>query len=239
MPASDDRTYPSVWARPPRRKERSTLTREQIVRQALELLDAEGIEALSMRKLAARLESGTTSLYWHVANRDELIELVVNEVYGEIEVPDTDDWQEATRAFAQNLRAGVHRHPWTAAVLEHLVAAYPGPNLNALTERMLAVLEAAGFDLREAERALSALSAYVAGMAMSEAAWHTWIARRGLTPQEWADQLVGDAEQATEGHERLQAVVASYQGEDPEQAVDDDFAYGLDRFLDGLQSRLG
>ena len=66
MPASD-RSYPSVWLRPPR-EQRSALTRDRIVAEALRILDEEGAEALSMRKLAAALGVGTTSLYWHVAN---------------------------------------------------------------------------------------------------------------------------------------------------------------------------
>jgi AcrR family transcriptional regulator len=238
MPASD-RAYPSVWAKPPR-KARSTLTREQIVRSALELLDAEGIEALSMRKLAARLETGATTLYWHVANRDELIELVVNEVYGELEVPDSDadDWQDATRRFARSVRAAALRHRWTVAVLDHLVAAHPGPNLRAASERMLAVFEAGGFALPEAERALGTISSYVLGQALSEAAWHNWLERHGQTQQEWAEEAMRAATEITEEHERLRAVVASYEGKDPQKALDEDFDYGLDRILDGLRARL-
>lgn len=238
MPA-DDRAYPSVWARPPR-QERSTLTREQIVRHALELLDTEGIDALSMRKLAARLEAGTTSLYWHVANRDELIELVVNEVYGELDLPDSAsvDWREATTRFADSMRAAALRHRWTPAVLDHLVAGYPGPNLKTAVERMLAVFENAGFQLPEAERALSTISAYVLGMALSEAALRNWLDRHGQTPLEWAEDAWRSAQDLTEEHERLRSVMASYEGKDPEQATDEDFHFGLDLILDGFQARL-
>ncbi|HKA83150.1 MAG TPA: TetR family transcriptional regulator, partial [Acidimicrobiales bacterium] len=147
--AASDRSYPSVWLRP-RREPRSTLTRDRIVSEALRLLDAEGAEALSMRKLAAALGVGATSLYWHVANRDELIELVVNEVNGELDVPDADevhDWREVTRRYARSVRSGIVRHRWVVAELAHLVAAVPGPNLSRTTERMLAVFEAAGFPL--------------------------------------------------------------------------------------------
>jgi AcrR family transcriptional regulator len=241
--AASDRSFPSVWARP-RRKERSSLTREQIVTQAIQLLDTEGSDALSMRRLAARLEAGATSLYWHVANRDELIELVIDEVYGELEVPDPDnpddaaDWRAATRRFAHSMRATTVRHPWLVSVLEHLVAAYLGPNLTRGTEQMLGLFEAAGFELAEAERALNTLSAYVLGMAISEAAWHSWLARHGQTPEDWAADAMRVADEATEGYERLRQVVALYEGADPLKAVDEDFDYGLDRVLDGLQARL-
>jgi AcrR family transcriptional regulator len=239
MPASD-RSYPSVWARP-RRKERSTLTRDQIVAETLRLLDTEGIEALSMRKLAAGLGAGATSLYWHVANRDELIELVLDEVYSELDAPDAgeaDDWRAATRRFAHSMRSATLRHHWVVSVLDHLSAAYLGPNVTQATERMLGLFEAAGFPLSEAERALNTVTAYVTGVAMGEAAWLNWLARHGQTQQEWIDGALRVAEEATEDYERLRKVVADYEGKDPQKAMDEDFEYGLETVLDGLQARL-
>jgi AcrR family transcriptional regulator len=237
--AASERTYPSVWVRPPRQS-RSALTREQIVAEAVRLLDAEGVEALSMRKLAAGLGVGTTSLYWHVANRDELLELVIDEVYGELEPPgSTDDWREAARRFAHSMRSTTLRHPWVVSLLDRLVAAtFLGPNLAQATERMLAVFEAAGFDLGEADRAFNTLAAYVSGISIGEAAFHTWLRRHGRTPQEWLDDSLRGALQTTEGLERLHALVTSYEGLDPEKASNDDFDYGLERVLDGLQVRL-
>ena len=257
MSASEG-SYPSVWLRP-HREQRSTLTRAQIVAEALRLLDTEGSEALSMRKLAAALGVGATSLYWHVANRDELIELVVNEVYGELEAPETPeeaggpgthgapgadgavrvpDWREATRRFAHSARKAVLCHRWVVSELGHVVAAYPGPNLARAVERMLAVFEAAGFPLDEAERALNTVSSYVIGIAMGEAAWLTWVDRTGQSQQDWHDQAMRDAEQLAAGHERLRATMASYADRQPQEAMDEDFEYGLERVLDGLQARL-
>ena len=239
MPASEP-SYPSVWLRP-RREPRSALTRDRIVAEALRLLDTEGAEALSMRKLAAALGVGTTSLYWHVANRDELIELVVNEINAEVEVPaagEVPDWREATRRYARSVRSGIVRHRWVVSELAHLVAAVPGPNLTRTTERMLAVFEAAGFPLPEAESALNTVSAYVAGIALSEAALRGMLARQGQSPQDWLDEMMRASEDVTEGHERLRTLTDGYAGLDPEQAMDDDFEYGLERVLDGLQARL-
>jgi AcrR family transcriptional regulator len=194
-----------------------------------------------MRKLAAALGVGATSLYWHVANRDELIELVVNEVCGELDVPgdgEVQDWRAATRRFARSTRSAIVRHRWVVAELGHLVAAYPGPNLRRAVERMLAVYEAAGFPLLEAERVLNTVSAYVTGIALSEAAVHGLLARQGQSVQEWLEATVRTAEQVPEEYERLQATMTSYAGKDPEQAMDDDFEYGLDLVLDGVQARL-
>jgi AcrR family transcriptional regulator len=235
-----DRSYPSVWLRP-RREPRSTLTRDRIVAEALRLLDTEGAEALSMRKLAAALGVGATSLYWHVANRDELIELVVNEVNGELEVPDADevdDWREATRRFAHSMRSAIVRHRWVVSELDHVVAAVPGPNLSLATERMLAVFETAGFPLPEAERVLNTVASYVSGIALSEAALRGLLARHGQSPQDWLDDMLSDAEQIAEGHDRLRTTMSTYADKNPEHEMEEDFEYGLERVLDGLQARL-
>jgi AcrR family transcriptional regulator len=239
MPGSD-RSYPSVWTRPPR-KERSTLTREQIVSEAIRLLDSEGIDALSMRKLAARLEAGATSIYWHVANRDELIELIIDQVYGELEAPDPDDtpdWRPAVRRVAHDIRSSIMRHPWMVSVLDHLAAAHLGPNAVRLSERLIGVFQSAGFELRDAERALTTVTAYVTGIAMAEAAFRNWLVRHGQSAQDWLDESQRVALQATENYPRLRELVAGYQGADVEKTMDEDFAYGLDCVLDGLQARL-
>ena len=242
MPSSE-RAYPSVWVRP-RRQPRSSLTREQIVAEALRLLDSEGLEALTMRKLAAGLGVGATSLYWHVANRDELIELVIDQIYGELDLPDgadggADDWREEARRLAHSIRSTILRHSWAVSMLDRLVGAtFLGPNLAAATERMLALFEGAGFELREAERALNTFTSYVFGVAMAEAAWHNWLVRQGKSAKEWLDESWQAVEEASEGMERLRAVVASYERTDPEKASHEDFEYGLERVLDGLQARL-
>lgn len=236
---ASDRPYPSVWAHP-RRPGRSTLTREQIVTEAIALLDAEGIEALSMRKLAGRLNAGATSLYWHVANRDELVELVIDHVYGELELPDADigDWREGVRTFARSIRATGRRHTWLASVIDHLAAAHLGPNASRFTERMLGVLATTGLPLAECERALSAVSAYVTGVTVTEAGWSNWLARRGQTAEEWMAAGRAVADRTTEGYERLQEVIEGYAGIDVDAAMDADFHYGLDCLLDGIAGRL-
>lgn len=87
MAAKNAHPIPSVWARRTREADQPALSRAAIVREAVVMLDADGVEALSMRKLGARLNAGATSLYRHVATKDELMELAVDEVFGEIAVP--------------------------------------------------------------------------------------------------------------------------------------------------------
>ncbi|MFH8292750.1 TetR/AcrR family transcriptional regulator [Streptomyces sp. NPDC018059] len=235
MPGEKKSEIASVWTRP--RRQREQLSREQIVAEAVRLLDADGIEALSMRKLGTRLDAGATSLYRHVANKDELIELVVDEVYGELAVPAATgaaDWREAAARSAYSLRAMILRHPWVASVLGQVGLIHLGPNVTKMSRRMAAVYDAAGFPADETEQALSTVISYVIGMATSEAAYLSLIARSGKTEREFAESLAagtaGSAGTADAGDVRVG---------DPQQAREATFDYGLQRVLDGLAVRLG
>src|SRR5262249_47780549 len=82
--------FQSIWLRPerPSRRSHSALSREQIVRAAIEVADAEGIEAVTMRRIATELGVGTMSLYWHVPTKDNLLELMRDALMGEVQMPD-------------------------------------------------------------------------------------------------------------------------------------------------------
>ncbi|MCM2391364.1 TetR/AcrR family transcriptional regulator [Streptomyces albipurpureus] len=241
MPADEQTAYPSVWTRPPRRRrDQPALSREQIVSEAIRLLDADGVDALSMRKLGARLNAGATSMYSHVANKDELIELVVDEVHGEIEVPaasGAQEWREATEAVAHSLRATILRHPWLASLFGAAGMAYLGPNMMRLSDDMLGVLESAGFELDAADNAVSTVFAFVVGMATTEAAWLTTLARSGQGEQEWTEQVWPAAEAAVQPYPRLRRQYAAIRGADVRGARVDKFNQGLASVLDGLATR--
>ncbi|WP_020666101.1 TetR/AcrR family transcriptional regulator [Amycolatopsis nigrescens] len=239
MPA-EEQPFPSVWTRPPRqRREQPSLSREQIVAAALRLMDAEGIDALSMRKLGTLLNAGATSMYTHVANKDELIELVVDEVYGEVELPVPGaDWLAAVTGCAHSIRATVLRHPWLVSVLGEAGVAYLGPNLIRLTEAILAVFEEGGFPLEAADQAMNTVFAYVIGLSTSEAAWLTTLARSGQGEQEWAERLWPAAERAVRDHPRQRRLYAAQRGQNLAATRDGEFAVGLDCVLHGLAARL-
>ncbi|MFI9507453.1 TetR/AcrR family transcriptional regulator [Nocardia sp. NPDC052566] len=230
----------SVWTRPRRGREQPALTREQIVATAVQLLDAEGMEALSMRTLGARLNAGATSLYRHVANRDELIELVVDEVYGEIRVPKIDDpkqWRAATVEFAGSLRAMILGHPWMASTLGHVGLSYLGPNVMRMTDDSAALFEVGGFAAVEMGDAVGAVTSYVVGCGITEAAWLALLARSGQTEQEMVDSLRPAAEAAAKDFPRLQGSGGEDDlSADPKVVRDRKFGYGLDRILDGLEA---
>ncbi|MFF7203827.1 TetR/AcrR family transcriptional regulator [Streptomyces sp. NPDC008141] len=233
----------SVWTRPQRqRREQPALSRDQIVSVALELLDTEGLDALSMRKLGTRLNAGATSMYTYVANKDELFELVVDQVYGEIEVPAADDpadWRAATTRCAHSLRSTFLQHPWIVSVLGEVGVAYLGPNMMRLSDALLGVLEDGGFSLEAADRGVSTVFAYVIGVSTTEAAWLTTVKRSGRAEQDLMESLLPAAEQAVQGHPRLRRLYAAQRDADANGARDDGFEDGLQCVLDGLEARLG
>jgi AcrR family transcriptional regulator len=226
-------SIPSVWAREVAAKP-AGLTRERIVSAALELLDAEGLAALSMRSLGKRLDAGATSMYRHVANKDELVELVVDEVYGEVVVPqpgERDGWRDGIATAARSLRAMALRHPWVTGALGQAGLAYLGPNLARASQRMLDVFGAGGFDPLESDQAMSAVIAYVVGTVTSETAWLDLVARSGKSESELVAGL-----QETQDHLNETAAAEAY--DDPAVYREDTFMFGLDLILDGLQGRL-
>ncbi|MEO3868540.1 TetR/AcrR family transcriptional regulator [Nonomuraea sp. B12E4] len=238
--SADEQPIPSVWARPRREREQPALSREHIVAEAVRLLDEEGTEALSMRRLGSRLNAGATSLYRHVASKDELFELAVDAIYGELPPPGpaAAGWRESAGDVARGLRATILRHPWIAAKLAEVGLAFLGPNALRHSEHLLGLFEAAGFPPAEADQAMSTLVAYVLGVSTSEAAWLSMIARSGGSQREWTERLWPAAERAVQDYPRLRARYAAQRGDDPARSNEDSFEYGLQRVLDGLQTRL-
>jgi AcrR family transcriptional regulator len=228
---------PSVWARPRAEPDQPALSRAAIVREAIVMLDAEGIEALSMRKLGARLNAGATSLYRHVATKDELMELAVDEVFAEITVPPTDgpDWRAAATEAAHSFRATALRHKWLSSVLGQAGLAYLGPNLMSFSDRLAALFAAAG--LPEPSGAIDVVLSYVIGMSTTEAAWLTTVARSGETEVAFITRLIPAADRAAAGYEHL-ADARSAGPVDPADLRNSKFAYGLEVVLDGLALRI-
>ncbi|MDX3246811.1 TetR/AcrR family transcriptional regulator [Streptomyces sp. ME18-1-4] len=230
----------SVWTRQKREPDQPALSQDAIVREAVAMLDADGIEALSMRKLGARLNAGATSLYRHVATKDELMELAVDEVAAEIHVPPADgpDWRAAVTEAAASFRATALRHPWLSSVLGQAGLAYLGPNLMAFSESLAALFTAAGFE--EPGRAIEPLLSYVIGISTTEAAWLTTVARSGESEADFIARLMPAAQQAAAPYEHLagEYAVSAAEATDPVALREDKFTYGLEVVLDGLALRL-
>ncbi|MGW0810066.1 TetR/AcrR family transcriptional regulator [Nonomuraea sp. NPDC002799] len=228
------KSFSSVWLREPRKATSPGRSREEIVRAALELLDEEGLAGLSMRKLGAKLSAGATSLYWYVANKDELLELVYDEVWGEMTVPDPEQvgWRDSASALAYSMRHVMLRHPWSADLIGRLPAL--GPNAMRTADRMRATLKIAGFTGMEIDFANATLTAYVFGMTTPEIAWNSATSDHAYDAGEMRASVARAAAQFPDLLERITVD----DGEDPQVLREMCFDFGLVSVLDGLERRL-
>ena len=146
METSSDRSIPEPpWKSAPRqRPARAPLTRGGIVDAALRVLAREGADGLSMRRVAEELETGPASLYWHVANKDELINLLIDRVASEIKMPPPDPtrWEQQLKDWMLQARQVFKRYPGVAGLTLGRIPV--GPNLVRWTEWVLALLRGAG-----------------------------------------------------------------------------------------------
>jgi AcrR family transcriptional regulator len=148
---------------------RSPLSRDAIVDAAFEVLDREGLDALSMRRLAQQLGAGAASLYWHVRNKDELIDLMLDRAVGELPLPgppDPERWQEQVKEFARGSRRVFAAHRDLARASLGRVPF--GPNLLEVIERSLAIMKAGGVPDRIAAYAGDLIALYVAASSFED-----------------------------------------------------------------------
>jgi AcrR family transcriptional regulator len=144
---ADEALPPPPWQRTPdrgRSRRKEPITRDAIVATALRLLDRDGLDELSMRKVADELGTGAASLYWHVGSKEGLLDLVFEDVIGEHRVPDPepDRWAEQLKEIAHDMRAVILRH---RDIVRISIGRIPmGPNALRFSERVLAVLRAGG-----------------------------------------------------------------------------------------------
>jgi AcrR family transcriptional regulator len=162
---------PQPWQRAPQRqgtRRRDPLTQDAIVEKALEVLDAEGLDGLSMRRLAEQFDTGPASLYWHVGSKDGLLDLLLDRVIGEIEVPEPDPqrWREQLKEVAHTIRATILRH---RDIVRISIGRIPmGPNALRHSESVLAIMRAGGVPDRLAVLGHHLLLAAINGFTMDE-----------------------------------------------------------------------
>jgi len=224
----EDRSFQLLWGRP-RRGSRGPvpgLSVERIAEAAIALADAEGLGALSMRRLARALGVAPMALYRYVPGKAELLDVMVDTVIGEQPVGAAGEWRDRLAAAARAIRAQHERHPWLApATLERPPL---GPNAVAAYERLLAA--ASGIGLRPAETV--AAVELVAGYGRAAAAREESAAR---TERFWAERS-GFWEEHFEP-ERFPALTALYEA-GAFDAPPDAFEFGLQRILDGIEALL-
>jgi AcrR family transcriptional regulator len=213
----------------PATEPRPRLNKERVLDAAVELAGRDGLEALTMRKLADELGAGAMSLYHYVPNKEQLLDGMVDIVFGEIELPSTDvDWKTAMRKRALSTREALRRHPWAIGLMEgrrnHGTA-----NLR-LHNAVLGCLRAAGFSLEMTVHAYSVQDSYIYGFALQE---------RDMAP-ETADEFAAEAQRQMQEYEAVLAdyphlveVVGGYVAESGYDYATE-FLFGLDLILDAL-----
>ena len=229
----------SIWTRQrAATPARETLSREQIVQTAMATLDAEGLAGLSIRKLAAKLGAGASSLYWHVPTKDDLIDLLIDEIWSEVDVPDPElaGWRSGVLLFGHSLRATVLRHPWLPEIM--YVRPSIGPNAMTLGSRGLVLFGAAGFSGPDVDYAMGSVMSYVLGTASSEVATREMARRAGQSLEQMSGDLLQQAEALTTDLPGMQESVRRRADRDVNALFTESFAFGLDALLDGLEARL-
>lgn len=213
----------------PTNESRVRLSRERVLEAALMLAARDGIESLTMRKLADELGAGAMSLYYYVPNKEQLLDGMVDLVFSEIELPSTGvDWMTAMRNRAISTRAALRRHPWAIGLMEGRTT--HGPANLRLHDAVLGCLREAGFSLEMTVHAYSVQDAYIYGFALQET---------DMTPES-ADDFAAVAQQQMHDYE---AVLADYPylvevvgGHVAKAGYDyaSEFLFGLDLILAGL-----
>jgi AcrR family transcriptional regulator len=220
------------------------LSRDQIVQAAIEAADEEGAEAISMRRVASRLGSGTMTLYWYVSNKQDLLDLMVDQVLGEIELPTLPlgDWRADLKMIANNTRAVLHQHRWMAPLVSFRKPL--GPNWLRHREASLAALDDVGFDGATMASVVNTLNVYVLGFVRDE------LANNGAEGPGAGGPGAGGPGAGGHGpggqqpadldiDEGLYPTFARQLREVGEVGHDDrDFEFGLDSLLDGIGSRV-
>jgi AcrR family transcriptional regulator len=205
---------------------RTPLSRPRVLQAAVALADETGLEAFSMRGLAQQLGVVPMALYKHVANKDELLDGMVDIVFGEIESPSGDlDWRFAMRRRATSTRKALKRHSWAIGLME---SRHPGPANLRNHNAVMGCLREAGFSFQTAIHAYSVQDAYIYGFALQEQ-------DLGFeTPSDagHAARRRANAIGALDNYPHLAEVVTKL----PETGYDNalEFAWGLDLILDAL-----
>ncbi len=222
-----------VWAKERRSPRRQAPSVEQIVRTAIAIADTEGLPALSMRRVAADLGSGTASLYRYVANRDELLDLMIDEVKGAERTELTGDWRVDLAGVAHQVRATLLRHPW----LSGEIPGRPALGTNSLRRHEAALAAAAPLsgDITFAAGAVDVVLAYVFGTVTQELAELQAQRRSGLTKEQWQASVGPYIREVIESGEYPQFARRVIEGE--ERTAEEVFAFGLACVLDGIAAR--
>jgi AcrR family transcriptional regulator len=227
---------------PPRRA--AALSRDEIVRTAIRVADAEGADAVSMRRIARELNAGTMSLYWHIVSKEELLDLMLDTVEGDRETPEpSGDWRRDIQDVARAVRDSLHRHPW----LMDFIGGRPpvGPKSLRNVERTLGYFDGLGLDMRLAIDVATTVGTYVMGAVLREVQEHNSQTYAEQTLAELTeaerDKVIGEFTErvrATGRYPHLAELMSAGYDPDAAETRDARFEFGLDCLLDGIAARI-
>ena len=215
-------------------KSRAPLTRDRALAVAVSLADVAGIEAVTMRRLAQELGVEAMSLYHHVANKEDILDGMVDAVFREIELPPAGtDWQTAMQERAKSARDAMTRHPWALAIMESRTS--PGPATLRHHNALIGCLRQSGFSVQLAAHAFSLIDSYVFGFVLQE-----------------VNLPFDDTTSVAEMEAMVAAMLASFPADEyphllemtsqhvlkPEYSYSDEFDFGLGVILNGLAEKL-
>ncbi len=209
---------------------RQRLSRERVLSAAMAIADQGGLPGLTIRSLAAELGAKPMSVYYYVASKDELLDALVDVVFEEIELPDpAGDWREEMRRRAHSARDRLRQHRWAIGLLESRTS--PGPATLRHHDRVLACLRGAGFSAELTAHTYALLDSYIYGFALQEAS----------LPFEGPDGVGEVAEPIMElmdtGEYPAMVEMATGYYLQPGYDFGDEFGFGLELILDGLDRR--
>ncbi|MEV0383784.1 TetR/AcrR family transcriptional regulator C-terminal domain-containing protein [Nonomuraea sp. NPDC050643] len=241
-----DRTEKDGVPAPPWRRSRKPalprrqLNQELIIEAGLRILDAEGLDALNMRRVAQELDTGPASLYAHVAGKDELLELIYDRVLGEIRLPERDAsrWKEQLRAYAMEVHRVLSAH---ADVARAALANIPtGENSVRAGEFVFGLLIETGMAPREASLVMDRLSLYLVGDAYEGSLHYARMRAAGMSDRrEYFESFVG---QIAGYYRALPSERFPHVSKYVDDLIADDgeerFRYGLELLLDGVEARM-
>ena len=208
---------------------REPLTRERALAAAIALADAEGLGALTMRRLAQELGIEAMSLYHHVANKDDILDGMVDMVFGEIELPAArTDWKTAMGDRARSARAALMRHRWAIGLMESRSS--PGPATLRHHDAVLGSCRAAGFSVAMSAHAFSLIDSYLYGFVLQEA-------NLPFDDSSDLEAVVGSMMLpfSADDYPHLVELTTEHILK-PGYSYGDEFEYGLGRILDSLEA---
>lgn len=230
---SSTRGLELLWGatEPASRGPKQGLTIGAIVRAAIELADADGAAALSMRKVAERLGVGAMTLYTYVPAKDELVALMVDAAYGERPEPVGEGWRERLASVARGAWDGYLRHPWLLAATSERTPIGPNSMLNY--ERELSTLAGTGLDSTAMVSVISLVLGYVAGAARAAVQVIEEERRTGQTREEWWHQTSPVLSRLID-YEKYPTVLSVSDAASHAFGPAEHFAFGLERVMDGI-----